>query len=164
MLITLEYFNKVTGDYNSDLDQYKTDAILAAQDVIEGYLRFKIEQQDYDVTVVPYSRRQVKLPAPVISVTSVTGTDASYSSDYNFLSFSEDVYGLSLRIQFLGGLNPVPSIILLACVEIASLKLAEKGLNVAYSGLQMPDGMGYQRYNYTNYEKFLKPLERYRIL
>ncbi|HGE70879.1 TPA: hypothetical protein ENX78_08600 [Candidatus Poribacteria bacterium] len=163
MLITLDYFNRVTGDYNSELDQYKTDAIKASQEIIEAYLGFLIEPKNYDMTIISYSRRQVKLPAPAISILSIEGTNATYYTNYNYIHFSDDVYGLTLRIQFTGGLNPVPSIILLACVEIASLKLAEKGLNVAFSGLQMPDGMGYQRYNYTNYEKFLKPLEHYRI-
>lgn len=164
MIITLEYFNLVTGDYNTDIDEFKLKAIGAAQDIIESHLGYKIEATNYDLRVIPYSNRQVKLPVPIISISTIEGINCQYWSTFNFIHFDDVVYGKPLRLVFQGGLNPIPASVQMACVEIASLKLAEKGLQVAYSGLQMTDGMGFQKYNYTNFEKFLKPLESYRII
>jgi hypothetical protein len=166
-IITAEEFKAYIGD-TTDCPTNAT-VIGAAEDVVKGHLGYDPAKEDavaesLELEAVDY----VALRKPVIAIAALTleGVALVAGSDYrvshNYLLFFRRRSG-TLAVTYSGGIDPIPALVKLACLQIAALKHMETGKHIGVTGTAMPDGMGTQFINYTSYDKYLRPLSRYRI-
>lgn len=167
-LISVDYFNNYVQDTNStdDAIELKTDLINSAQDIIEQYISYPITIDDYifsDYAVYDY---YIKADAPIESITlckvnEVVTTDYIIKGAY--LYFKEKIKGKNIFISYKGGFTIVPSVFKVVCCKIASLLFMETNKGIGVTGKTLSDGMSHQYINYTNYNKHLALLNKYRI-
>jgi hypothetical protein len=162
MIVTVEEFQEYTQDFN---DSTLTETIIkAAQEIVENYIGYKLEAADYEEKK-DFTRGYIAVEHPVIEINSllVDGQAATGTSRGNIIKL-DDYQAGTAEVEYSGGLDPVPDIIRLVVLQIATLKLMETGKKIGVTGIQNPDGAGSTFINYTNFDKYLQNLKQYRIL
>lgn len=166
-IITEQELQQYTQDFNA----YPLNALIigSAEEVVLSYLGYDPTPADIEEACSLEAVDTLAMQKPVITITTISlnavdlvdGTD--YRVVHNYLVFPTRRSG-TLAVRYRGGLDPLPHLVKLACLQVATLKLMETGKKIGVTGTQLPDGMGHQFINYTNYEKYLKPLAGYRVL
>lgn len=168
MLITVDYFNNYSHDNNSteEMLELKEDLINTAQDIIEEYVAYPLDEADYifsDIAVYDY---YIKADAPITEVTLCKVDDEVYT-DYKikgpYLYFKDKIRNKDIYLEYKGGFVEVPSVFKIVCCKIATLLLMEAGERIGVTGTTLSDGMAHQYVSYTNYNKHLQILNKYRI-
>ncbi len=162
MILTIEELQQYTQDYNDY--ELNTLIIEAAEDIVSDYLGYDLTSQILIETVDVVSNDYVILSAWIETVNTIT-LDGVAITDYkivkNTIQFNRYISG-TVVVNYNGGFSVVPSLIKLAMLQIATLKLLETGKKIGVTGVTNPDGVGNTFINYTNYDKYLKPLSKYR--
>lgn len=166
MIVTVEELQKYSGDFNTSI--LDDTFIGSAQERVEGYLGYKIEEQDYTYSEVGFRGNFVELDAPIIQITSLTlnGVALSeYTVVRDVVNFPSVING-TLEISYSGGYQTIPSSIKEAVLGLAGKKKKTSGTAINASGFNMPDGVStnYIPNTDTSDFKFLAPISSYRII
>ena len=179
MIVSVDLFNSYTGNYeDSESSIILKEAFLSsAEEVIKGYLGFDpIEQEYIDVLVSGNNKKMLYLPSrPITSLYSMLINDTAF--DTSLFNFKDDYIYFSdykmpfkkgidnILISFKAGWDPssMPSVIKLSILRIATLMLSETNGNIGLTGKSFSDNSR-TFINYSNYKKYLQPLDVLRIV
>lgn len=177
MLVTLEDFNTYSGNLEaeSDIVHLKEDFLRSAEEIVGEYLGYAPALTNYsEVYLSSYKRPALYLPAKnVISVDAITingreqdmeqfiiKDDHIRFKDGRMFPRGED----NIIVTFSAGWEPdtVPTVIKMSILRIATLMLQETNGNIGLSGKSYAD-QSRTFISYTNYAKYLSPIDGYRI-
>ena len=172
--ITAELLCEYTGKYpeeNASMPQIYTDS---AMETVNKYLRYNPEQSEYQVSVYGDGTNQLVLPAPIESIESISVNGEAidlegfyWKKNYLFHRLRNgltEIFSTAQKfdITFTGGFNPVPSKIVTAALQVASLYWESAGGNLAVSSTSYVD-LGSRTYNNFQESRFLDQINEWRI-
>jgi hypothetical protein len=179
MIASIAMFNTYSGNYEdaSEAVELKGAFLCTAEDIVTSYLGFDPKQQEY-IDVVASGSGSRRLYLPVHNITSVgaltVGTldvDPSVVKAYDdYISFIDHATKFpigedNIRLSYTAGwqIEQMPSVIVVSILRIATLMLSETGGNIGLTGKSFADNSR-TFVNYSNYRKYLQPLDSLRIL
>lgn len=170
--VTIDQFNEYTNNYEDS--NLKSSYIDAAEQVVKDYLGYDPEIKEYSEYVSGIGDTKLYLNAqPVLMVNELRINDTELPIE-DFTCSGQTIYSVDRRtafpagynniyVSYVAGYDDVPGIIQLSILRIASLMLQEAGGNIGLTGKAFGDNSR-TFINYSNYEKYLKPLDGIRIL
>lgn len=173
-MVSIEQFNQYTNNYEDDPQHLKQTYLDSAEKIVCDYLGFDPRSKDYDKYFSGIGDYKLYLNARNITgigFISVDGypidvTNIDTKEDYIFdrchrLVFNPGIE--NIHVIFTAGYTQIPDLILLSIMRIAALMIAEEGGNIGVTGKAFGDNSR-TFINYQNYEKYLRPLDVYRIV
>lgn len=171
-IITTDQFSEYTGNYEDTL--IKDTLIEAAEEMVIDYLGYDPISTTYTELVSGIGDYKLYLNAqPITAITSLSIDDVVQDvEDYEVADFF--IYRIdgtpvftsgneNVDIEYVAGYSTIPSTIKLTILRIASLLLQESNGNIGLSGKSFADNSK-TFINYSDYKKYLKPLDPLRIL
>ena len=179
MIASIAMFNTYSGNYEdaSEAVQLKGAFLSTAEDIVTSYLGFDPKQQEYTDVVASGSgsrrlylraRNITSVEALTVGMVKVDTTLVAPCDDHiRFVDHTtkfpigEDNIRLSYTAGW--GIEQMPSVIVVSILRIATLMLSETGGNIGLTGKSFADNSR-TFVNYSNYRKYLQPLDSLRIL
>ncbi len=179
MIASIAMFNTYSGNFEDSPEavQLKTAFLSTAEDIVASYLGFDPNQQEYtDVVACGSGSRRLYLCARNITsvgaltlgTTEVDITQVKVCDDY--ISFIDHTTKFpigedNIVVSYTAGweIEQMPSVIVVSILRIATLMLSETGGNIGLTGKSFADNSR-TFVNYSNYRKYLQPLDSMRIL
>jgi hypothetical protein len=179
VIASIAMFNTYSGNFEdaSEAVQLKGAFLCTAEDIVTSYLGFDPKQQEYaDVIASGSGSRRLYLPCRnITAVQSLTvGTTAvdtalvtACDDHIRYIDYAtkfpvgEDNISLSYTAGW--EIGQMPSVIVVSILRIATLMLSETGGNIGLTGKSFADNSR-TFVNYSNYRKYLAPLDSLRIL
>ena len=179
MIVSIDLFNSYTGNYEDAQSAIilKEAFLSSSEEVIKGYLGFDpIEQEYIDVLVSGSNKKVLYLPSrPITDLYSLLIDDTTI--DTASFNFKDDyIYFRDYKMPFKMGIDNIlisfkagwdeqnmPSVIKLSILRIATLMLSETNGNIGLTGKSFSDNSR-TFINYSNYRKYLQPLDVLRIV
>ena len=179
MIASIAMFNTYSGNYEDSPEavELKGAFLCTAEDIVISYLGFDPKQQEYtDVVASGSGSRRLYLPcrnitavqALTVGTTAVDTALVTACDDHiRFVDHAtkfpigED----NIVVSFTAGweIEQMPSVIVVSILRIATLMLSETGGNIGLTGKSFADNSR-TFINYSNYRKYLQPLDSLRIL
>ena len=179
MIATLDMLNTYSGNFEESVEaaQLKTAFLAAAEEIATSHLGFDPGARSYtDVVASGTGMRRLYLPSRnIISVEALTmggcAVDPSHvaACDDHIVFIDHTVkfpYGEdNILLSYTAGWEreTMPAVITLSILRIATLMLSETGGNIGLTGKSFADNTR-TFINYSNYRKYLQPLDSLRIL
>lgn len=179
MIASIAMFDTYSGNYEDSPEAVllKGAFLATAEDIVTSYLGFDPNQQEYtDVVASGSGSRRLYLRARnITSVRSLTvGTvvvDPAVVKAYDdYISFIDHATKVptgedNIIVSYTAGweIGQMPSVIVVSILRIATLMLSETGGNIGLTGKSFADNSR-TFVNYSNYRKYLQPLDSLRIL
>ena len=172
MIITVEDLKQYANIF-PESDDLLVTYIKSSQFIVEDYLGYAIEQADYkkryDGLGYPDLRLGIK---PIKNITKLVANDltlSDYTIEGDFILLSKGTFLIGIKnvyVEFTAGyeLDEVPEIMKMTVLRIASLLATEADGNIGITSKSFADTGTRTFQNFTNFDKFLKPLSRYRCL
>lgn len=172
-IITLDEFNTYSGNMEDDENTLalKQQLLDSATEVVEEYLGYSLIPDSYTEQYIGTNSNKLylnKRPIEQVNRLYIDNKEVSYN-DY---SFNPDCVYLTngkkfpqnsvIDIEYSTCFIKIPSLIKTTILRIATLLLSELGENIAVTSKSFSDGSR-QFVNYTNFDKFLKPLGKYKV-
>lgn len=170
--VTIDQFNEYTNNYEDST--LKSSYIESAEQVVKDYLGFDPEVKEYREYFSGMGDTKLYLNAhPIQLINEITINGMAYPVE-NFEAVGQFIRSIDRRVVFpsgdnniyvsyVGGFDDIPGIITISVLRIASLILQEAGGNIGLTGKAFGDNS--RTYiNYSNYEKYLRPLDGIRII
>lgn len=173
-IVTVAEFKKYANkrDEDSTGEALYASYVDAAESVVTDFLGYAPAEDSYTHTFygdgVPYlalKARPVELLS--VSVGGVAKDIASFLVEEEIITHSGgDVFpvGSLVVVSYLGGWATVPGLIKVTILEIAALLAMEAGENIGVSGTSFDGGNTRTFINYTNFDKYLAKLTKYRVV
>ena len=144
--------------------------ILSAQEIVESYLGYQLEQKEYTTTrkgdILKFDAKPIQEVTEVI-VDGVTLTADDYSVESDRI-IVEDITKRSVsKYTYTAGyeyLDDAPEVMKIVVLKIATLLMTEANQNIGVTGVSSSDGFSRTFINYTNYQKHLIPLNKYKVM
>ena len=174
-IVSVAEFNTYTGNYEDGeaVVAMKVTMLKSAQEVVKEYLNFDPESAEYEDIVSGIGNNHLYLFAhPITAVTKVAlqgveleSTDYSIKDRYLYKKNGIWPNGVDVEVSYTAGWSAetLPDSVKMAIMQIAALKLQESGGNIGITGKSFAENSR-SFINYTNYEKWLKPLDPLRIV
>ena len=179
MIATIAMFNTYSGNFedSGEAVELKGAFLCTAEDIVISYLGFDPKQQEYTDVVASGSGSR-RLYLPVRNITAVqaltVGTadvDTMQVKTYDdYISFIDHTSKFpigedNIVVSYTAGweIGQMPSVIVVSILRIATLMLSETGGNIGLTGKSFADNSR-TFVNYSNYRKYLQPLDSLRIL
>ncbi|MPM46042.1 hypothetical protein SDC9_92736 [bioreactor metagenome] len=179
MIAGIAMFNTYSGNYedSSEAVLLKTAFLSTAEDIVASYLGFDPKQQEYtDIVCSGTGSRRLYLRARnITSVGALTVGTASVDTTQvkaydDYISFIDHATKFpigedNIIVSYTAGwdMQEMPSVIVVSILRIATLMLSETGGNIGLTGKSFADNSR-TFVNYSNYRKYLQPLDSMRIL
>ena len=178
MIVPVEVFNAYSGNYEDSPEstEMKKTFLLSAEEIVSSYLAYHPEEKLYaDVTLTGMDKNYVLLPTrPIKELLEITVDGEEIRSDEVLLIDDRIRFKKRSRIfkkkseiavSYKGGWNvdDMPAVIRLSIMRIATLMLSETGGNIGLTGKSFADNSR-TFINYSNYKKYLEPLDGLRIV
>lgn len=173
MIITVDELNNYLNNYESDenITALKEQIILSAEDIVKDYLGYDplcgYHEMEHHIGI---GKRELYLNSKHIKNVEGLFIDGQFVCDYtvagNHLYRKEGFgSGSDILVNYTSGWRPneLPRIIKTTVMRIATLLWTETSGNIGLSSRVSPDNSK-TFLNYTNYSKYLAPLETYRIV
>ena len=172
-IITPEEFSAYANYYEEGTESLIQTYIDSAENIVERYLGYSPLMTDYEEYVEGIGSDKLYTTIPHIEevvyvIDSSTGEfldNCSCTDSYIYRTDGERAfeYGKKYKVSYSGGWKKtsVPADIKMAVLRIASVELSEANGNIAITSKSELD-QSRSFFNYTNYDKFLKPLIGYR--
>lgn len=147
--------------------------IDAAENIVADYLSYSPASASYTHTLTGSGRSSIQLKAkPVTALTSVTVDGvarnvADFSLDDERITDTTGAVfarGSTIVVEYTAGWSTVPALIQMAAMEIASLLSLQAGENIGVNSTTFDGGNTRSFLNYTSFEKYLRPLSRYKVV
>lgn len=166
-----KYANKMDSDAEGEAlyQQY----IDAAETIVADHLSFSPLSASYTHTFQGSGRSTIQLRAkPVTALASVTIDGVSRNAadfsldDERLTDTTGSVFSRhsTIVVAYTAGWATVPALIQMAVMEIASLLSLQAGENIGVSSTSFDGGNTRSFINYTNFDKYLRPLSRYKVV
>ncbi len=179
MITTVDMFNAYSGNYeDTEAAVLLKEAFLSsAEQIVVGYLGYDPLFQDHtDVRLSGQGTRRLYLPHHRITqITSIAANETALSPE-NFSLHDDFIYCKDSSMVFPVGIDNIlmtysagwmieemPSVITLSILRIATLMLSETNGNIGLTGKSFSDNSR-TFINYSNYSKYLQPLDTLRII
>jgi hypothetical protein len=144
----------------------------AAEAIVVDYLGYSPAAAAYAHTFFGDGKPYLSLRAPIISLDSLTvdGTaravvdfviDGAMITDKTGARFTA---GAVIVAGYHGGFATVPGLVVLTVLRIAALLSVEAGENIGVTSQSFDGGNSRSFLNYTNFDKYLKPLAGLRVI
>jgi hypothetical protein len=179
MIASIAMFNTYSGNYEDSPEAVllKTAFLATAEDIVTSYLGFDAKQQGYtDVVASGSGSRRLYLPCrnitaiQALTVGTVVVDPAVVKAYDDYISFIDHATKFpigedNIRLSYTAGweIGQMPSVIVVSILRIATLMLSETGGNIGLTGKSFADNSR-TFVNYSNYRKYLQPLDSLRIL
>lgn len=179
MIVTTDMFNTYSGNYEDSAEAIllKEVFLASAQEIAIGYLGYDPSSQLHtDVmlsgsgahTLYLPSRQVTELHTISIFDTPLEPTDFVISGDHMRKRDYRWVFPVgfdNIIVSYTAGweTSQMPSVITLSVLRIATLMLSEMGGNIGLTGKSFADNSR-TFINYSNYRKYLQPLDSLRII
>lgn len=173
-LITKDQLRAYTGNYEEDTESLFDTVIDSASSIVIDYLGFNPYLRDYEEFYSGIGDSKLYL-----GVRNIETVNALYinniEEDLNDYAFREDyIYNIhgkkvftqgvnNVRVRFFAGLRRIPDLVVLSTLRIAALMLQEFNSNIGISSKSFAD-QSRTFINYSNYDKYLQPLNQLRIV
>lgn len=167
-------FDLQTYKGSQDDDELLLDIYInSAINIIEDYLGYTLASADYVLYLSGLDSDRILIPVyPVTEITSLTIDDVDYDIEDFTISgkwlISNDgsrvfTEGLNnIKVEFTAGYETAPELIKLTILRIATLLSLESEGNIGLTNKSFSDGSR-TFINYTNFSKYLLPLNNLRI-
>ena len=179
MIASIAMFDTYSGNYEDapEAVQLKGAFLCTAEDIVSSYLGFVPKQQEYaDIVCSGTGSRRLYLPCRNITVVQAL-TVGTAAVDTSLVAACDDhirfvdhatkfpVGEDNIRLSYTAGWDAqeMPSVIVVSILRIATLMLSETGGNIGLTGKSFADNSR-TFVNYSNYRKYLQPLDSLRIL
>jgi len=179
LIVEVDTFNTYSSNYEDTAEAValKEIFLLSSEQIVTSYLGFKPLFQSYNDEILSGDgMKKLYLPARnIVSVESllIDGLEINpallkIADDYIRFSDNKRIfYGGedNITISFTAGwsIKEMPPVITLSILRIATLMLSETGGNIGLTGKSFSDNSR-TFINYSNYRKYLQPLDGLRIL
>lgn len=174
MICTVEELQKYSGVYtdeNSDQELF----LGAAQHIVENYLGYSIEQKNYKKFYSGLGFKDLRLGVKNVSEITTLKIDDEEISKNNILISDDEIILKSgkfpkgeknIYVEFVGGFSDddIPKLMILTVLRIATLLQSESDSNIGITSKTFGDAGTRVFQNYTNFDKYLFPLSKYKIL
>jgi hypothetical protein len=179
MIASIAMFDTYSGNYEDSPEAVllKGAFLATAEDIVASYLGFDPNQQEYTDVVASGSgsrrlylraRNITSVGALTVGMVKVDTTQVKACDDY--ISFIDHTTKFpigedNIRLSYTAGweIGQMPSVIVVSILRIATLMLSETGGNIGLTGKSFADNSR-TFVNYSNYRKYLQPLDSLRIL
>ena len=179
MIATIAMFNTYSGNYEdaSEAVQLKGAFLDSAEEIVASYLGFDPNLRAYtDLLASGTGMRRLYLPLRSIASVeelhvgnTTVDTSAVLACD-DHLRFADELTVFprgedNIRVSLTAGWDAqqMPSVVTLSILRIATLMLSETGGNIGLTGKSFADNSR-TFINYSNYRKYLQPLDALRII
>lgn len=179
MIVNLTMFNTYSGNFEDSASAVllKESFLTAAQEIVIGYLGYDPTLQQYTDVVLSGSRMH-KLYLPSRNITQLHAIEVNrsllepssfvLSGDHirimgNHWVFPSGVDNIIISYTAGWDLSHMPCVITLSILRIATLMLSETNGNIGLTGKSFTDNSR-TFINYSNYRKYLQPLDSLRII
>jgi hypothetical protein len=179
MIASIAMFDTYSGNYEdaSEAVQLKGAFLCTAEDIVASYLGFDPKQQEYaDIVCSGTGSRRLYLPCRNITVVQAL-TVGTAAVDTSLVAACDDHIRFvdhttkfpigedNIHLSYTAGweIGQMPSVIVVSILRIATLMLSETGGNIGLTGKSFADNSR-TFVNYSNYRKYLQPLDSLRIL
>jgi hypothetical protein len=147
----------------------------AAEAIVVDYLGFSPSQATYtsatfygeDKPYIQLKARPITIPVTTITVDGVSKTVGDFIADDEYLVNKNGVLfpkGSTIVVTYQGGYATIPGSISMAIMRIATLLHTEGSGQIGVSSQTLDGGNTRSFVNYTNYQKYLAPLQALRIV
>jgi len=172
MICSIEDLQKYSNVYLDDGDTTQELYLGSAQNIVENYLGYKIEQKDYKRFY--NGKGFVDLRLGVKNITTISKIEINGKEiDSDSIVIDDDSIVLksgtftegrkNVYVEFTGGYAEVPEIMKLTVLRIATLLQLESDQNIGVSSRSFADNTRVFQ-NTTNYDKYLVQLSSYKLL
>lgn len=174
MIVKIEELQKYSGVYVDDTTSQEM-FLGSAQGIVENYLGYEIESKVYNrlYNGLGYSdlRLDVKNVTAISKITIddteidtsniIIDDDSIIRKDGKFTDGTKNVY-----VEFTAGYDTdtIPELMKLTVLRIATLLQSESDSNIGITSKSFGDAGTRVFQNYTNFDKYLLPLSRYKLL
>ena len=179
MIASIAMFNTYSGNFEDapEAVELKAAFLCTAEDIVSSYLGFDPKQQEYsDVVASGTGSRRLYLPCRNITTVQAL-TVGTAAVDTSLVAACDDhirfvdhatkfpVGEDNIRLSFTAGweIGQMPAVIVVSILRIATLMLSETGGNIGLTGKSFADNSR-TFVNYSNYRKYLQPLDALRII
>ena len=173
-IVNVEQFNQYTNNYEDDPQHLKEIYLESAEKIVVNYLGYEPNVKEYDEFFSGIGDYKLYLNARDITnvgFVSVNGnpidiTHLDYKENYIFDRCRQKVFlpGIdNIHVIYTAGFTEIPKLISISIMRIAALMIAEEGGNIGITGKSFADNTR-TFINYQNYDKYLRPLDVYRVV
>lgn len=177
MIVPVETFNAYSGNYEDspEATALKTTFLESAEEIVASYLSYHPGEKTYMGTILTGTGgSHLLLPTrPIkeileleIDGTEIPSGDLLLIDDRIRFKNRNTVFpkGGTITISYVGGWTgaEMPAVIRLSIMRIATLMLSETNGNIGLTGKSFADNSR-TFINYSNYKKYLEPLDGLRI-
>ena len=179
MIATIAMFNTYSGNFEDSGEAVllKTAFLDSAEEIVASYLGFDPNLRAYtDLLASGAGMRRLYLPLrSIVSVeelqvgNTMVDTSAVVACD-DHIRFADGLTVFprgedNIRVSLTAGWDSeaMPSVVTLSILRIATLMLSETGGNIGLTGKSFADNSR-TFINYSNYRKYLQPLDALRII
>lgn len=165
------YAKKLDGDVATEA-LYQT-FVDSAETIVEDFLGYDPESQTYSgQTFYGDGRKYLQLKAkPITALTALTIDGVAEDVlDYSFdddtilrIDGTEFYPGATIAVSYTAGYTTVPEPIKAAVLRISALLSVEAGENIGVTSQSFDGGNTRSFINYTNYDKYLQPIAKYKL-
>jgi len=176
MIVSLETFEAYTQNYENSEEELNLKKLYlnTAETIVKDYLGYNPECRQYDEYLSGIGDYKLYVHAfPVTSVGEITvdGNEVDISDifckgNYVYAYDRTKVFSAgvdNVHIIYTAGFNQIPEAISMAILRIAALLLQEEGGNIGITSKSFTENSR-TFINYTNFKKYLQPLDVYRIV
>ena len=179
MIVGVNIFNTYSGNFEDSPEAIilKEAFLNSSEEIVTGYLGFDPTLQEYvDVILSGTGTRTLYLPShktTQLHSLTVNGTELQpslfiISDDHiryidHHCTFPPGVDNISISYSAGWTAPEMPSVIILSILRIATLMLSETNGNIGLTGKSFSDNSR-TFINYSNYRKYLQPLDTLRII
>ena len=172
--ITVESLEEFTHKYPEEGAVMPQVYVDAARETVEQYLHYDPDKKDYVFSLWGDGTETLVLPAPVLSLQSVTvGGEPQDIGEWEFTKnylrhrLRNGLFEIfssmqKIEVAFTGGWDPVPRKIVTAAHQIADLYWESAGGNLAVSSTSFAD-QGTRVFNNFSESRFLDQINEWRI-
>lgn len=146
----------------------------AAEFIVADYLGYALAQASYTHTFKGEGRDYIQLkarpvtdPVTAVTVDGVSKTPGDYFIDEeNLVSKSGEVFasGAAVVVQYQAGWAAAPDCVQIAIMEIATLKYTQAAGQIGVTSQSMDGGNSRTFVNFTDFSKYLAPLQSLRVV
>ena len=179
MIVSIAMFNTYSGNFEDSPEavMLKSSFLTSAEEIIIGYLGYDPTSQQYtDVVLSGTGTHKLYLPSRNITELHAIAVHQSVLDPSGFIPSDDHIRSRAHRWVFPSGLENIfmsftagwetdhmPSVITLSILRIATLMLSETNGNIGLTGKSFADNSR-TFINYSNYRKYLQPLDSLRII
>ncbi len=174
MICKVEELQKYSGVY-SDETQGQELFLMTAQNIVESYLGYAVEQKEYSKLYSGLGFSDLRLSVKNVSEIKMLKVDNEEINTQNLVIDDDRIIlkkgffskgEKNIYVEFVGGFTDeeMPKLIILTVLRIATLLQSESDSNIGITSKSFGDSGTRVFQNYTNFDKYLLPLSHYKIL